>query len=110
MQADPVVAGDVGVWTVLQGTASAITELTDHLGGEPELRRERAALDDDGGDGTTSDQVAIWCHNNASPAAEAGPDQTVPPWPGSGAAEWIRSPLRPPPASGRSFSGSGTFW
>lgn len=84
MQADPLGTGEVGVWTVVQGTASfanqsAPTTLVVNLSfGENVLRWTIQ-----GPSGTTTDLVSLWCYNGAMPPANAGPDQTVPPWPGS---------------------------
>ncbi|HRD53768.1 MAG TPA: hypothetical protein PKY96_14085 [Flavobacteriales bacterium] len=83
MQADPLSTGEIGVWTVLQGTAnfanqSSPSTLVANLSyGENVLRWTIYAPS-----GNSSDLVSIFCYNNAMPPANAGPDQTVPPWPG----------------------------
>ncbi|MFZ1692843.1 MAG: hypothetical protein WAT74_06595 [Flavobacteriales bacterium] len=83
MQADPLSTGEVGVWTVLQGTAnfanqsSPYTLVTNLSFGENVLRWTIYAPS-----GTSSDLVSIFCYNPSMPPANAGPDQTVPPWPG----------------------------
>jgi hypothetical protein len=109
MQADPLSSGEVGVWTVLLGTASfanqssPTTLVVSLSNGENVLRWTIY-----GSDGTTSDQVSIWCYSSASPAADAGPDQTVPPWPGS--VQLSGSvPIAPAACFWTILSGSGTF-
>jgi hypothetical protein len=109
MQADPLSSGDVGVWTVLQGTASfaeqssPTTLVVGLSNGENVLRWTIYSSA-----GTTSDQVSIWCYSSASPAADAGPDQTVPPWPGS--VQLSGSvPIAPATCFWTVLSGSGTF-
>lgn len=84
MQANALSAGESGFWQVLQGNASFIngnsptTPVTELSFGENVLQWTVF-----GAGGTASDQVSIWCYDNTSPQANAGPDQTMPPWPGS---------------------------
>lgn len=109
MQADPLSSPDVGVWTVVQGTAtfanqsSPSTLVVDLSYGENVLRWTIY-----GTAGTSSDQVSIWCYNSAMADADAGADVTVPPWPGSVQLNGS-APLAPATCFWTILSGSGTF-
>lgn len=109
LQADPLGTGEVGVWTVVQGTASfanqsAPNSLVVNMSyGENVLRWTiQSAL------GTTTDLVSIWCYNSAMPPANAGPDQAVPPWPGTVQLNGS-SPLTPATCFWTILSGTGTI-
>lgn len=84
MQANALSAGEGGFWSVLQGNATFIngnsptTPVTGMSFGENVLQWTVF-----GPGGTASDQVSIWCYDNASPQANAGADQSLPPWPGT---------------------------
>lgn len=84
MQANALSQGESGFWQVVQGTAvfisgnSPTSPVTGLSFGENVLQWTIF-----GPGGTSSDQVSIWCYDNASPQANAGADQTLPPWPGS---------------------------
>lgn len=84
MQANALSAGEGGFWSVLQGNATFIngnsptTPVTGMGFGENVLQWTVF-----GPGGTASDQVSIWCYDPASPQANAGADQSLPPWPGS---------------------------
>lgn len=83
MNAQPLAALESGQWSVLQGSAqfsdigSPVTPVTGLSLGENILRWTVLSPA-----GTETDLVSIWCYSGTMPDADAGPDQTVPPWPG----------------------------
>lgn len=84
MQADPLSGGDLGFWSVVQGTGSFVapgspnSPVTGLSFGENVFRWTIFASS-----GQSSDLVSVWCYDSAMPLANAGPDQTVAHWPGT---------------------------
>jgi hypothetical protein len=82
--ADQLGTGESGFWQVVSGTAdfmlstSPTTLATNLSFGENVLRWTVITSG-----GPASDLVSIFCYDNAMPEANAGPDQDVPPWPGT---------------------------
>lgn len=109
MQANPPAAGELGFWTVVQGTAvfanitSPTTQVTGLGIGENVLRWNLQSAA-----GVVSDLVSIFCYDPSMPPADAGPDQSVALW--QGAAQLSASA---PSGLGECFwsvvAGSGSF-
>ena len=78
LEADPLVTGESGFWSVVQGNAtfadasSPTSFVSDLEFGENVLIWTKITPN-----GTSPDNVSIWCYNNAMPLANAGPDQVV---------------------------------
>ncbi|WKZ67239.1 MAG: hypothetical protein QY325_04770 [Flavobacteriales bacterium] len=109
MNAQPLAALETGQWSVLQGSAqfsdigSPATPVTGLSLGENILRWTVLSPT-----GTETDLVSIWCYSSAMPSADAGPDQTVPPWPGAVQLNGS-TPVAPATCLWTLVSGSGIF-
>lgn len=78
LEADPLITGETGFWSVVQGNAtfanasSPTSFVSDLEFGENVLMWTKITPN-----GASPDNVSIWCYNIAMPLANAGPDQVV---------------------------------
>jgi len=84
LEADPLDTGESGFWTLVQGNAS-FTNANSPTSGVTQLSFGENVLMWTliSSTGATTDLVSIWAYDASMPMANAGPDQTVPAWPGT---------------------------